>query len=413
MGEPHPATSESLLGRTLAGKYEIVSLLGRGGMGSVYKARQPALKRSVAIKVLGTQHANDKTYVARFKREALAACRLDHPNLMRVLDVGEEPDGLLYMVMELIDGKNLARIIAEGVIPSARVVDIMSQTLAAVAVAHEAGVLHRDLKPENIMVVRARDDEGHDVDLVKVCDFGIAKLVPTESGAQQNEQGGTFTATLTATGALVGTPEYMSPEQARGDGIDARSDIYALGMILYEMLAGRVPFSSSNSMKVLLQHASEEPPSPLKYNPKADPRLVTVCLQAIEKDRDDRFATAREMRSSLRADRGLPESTVAIPAPPLSSMPPPSHGSVSGVVNARHDKGSPTVESMPVIPTEAHPTMVSGPPAALARASSSPPSLSTSTPTLANKPAPKSPVTMILVAVIVVLLMVVAFLARR
>jgi serine/threonine-protein kinase len=419
MGEPSPTNTEPLIGRKIAGKYDIVSLLGRGGMGAVFKAKQPELKRSVAIKVLSPQHAQDKTYVARFKREALAACRLDHANLMRVLDVGEEPDGLLYMVMELIDGKDLSRLLAEGRLATSRIIDIMSQTLAAVAVAHEQGVLHRDLKPENVMIVRGRDDEGNEVDMVKVCDFGIAKLVAggpaTETQEGMAEPGATFTATLTATGSLVGTPEYMSPEQAKGDPLDARSDIYALGMILYEMLAGRVPFTSANSMKVLLQHASEKPPRPSKYNPDADPTLEAVSLRAIMKDRDDRYATARDMRAAVRADRNLRDSAVAPTAIAPSSVPPPPIKTVSGVVTAgstssdrppAYDKEAITVETT---------TLPSDPPppesATTSNSPTMPPRAATTTQSIQG--AGQNRTTTFLIALIVILLGVVAFLATR
>src|SRR4051812_20644132 len=182
MGDPlsdaHLATSDPLIGRSVGGKYEIVSFVGRGGMGAVYKAKQAHLKRPVAIKVLHPQHSQDGTFAGRFRREATSASRLDHPNLMRVLDFGQEPDGLLYLAMEYLDGRDLLRILKdEGVPPPERIVDIVGQVLAALAIAHDEGIIHRDLKPENIMIVRGKDDDGTAVDQVKVCDFGIAKSV--------------------------------------------------------------------------------------------------------------------------------------------------------------------------------------------------------------------------------------------
>src|SRR3954470_17120227 len=195
---------EALIGRTIAGKFEIEARVGEGAMGSVYRARQITLGTTVAIKVLHRQLAGEPMFAARFLREAQAASRVDHPSSMRVIDFGEEPDGLLYIAMEYVDGKTLAQVIEDdSPLPVARIVDIASQALAALAVAHDLGVIHRDLKPENIMIIDGQDDEGRTHDLVKVCDFGVAKLL----------EGGSRAPNVTAEGLIVGTPEYMSPEQ--------------------------------------------------------------------------------------------------------------------------------------------------------------------------------------------------------
>jgi serine/threonine protein kinase len=332
MGEAR-ATKDPLLGRSIGGKYEIVSFVGRGGMGAVYKAKQTHLKRPVAVKVLHPHHSKDGTYAGRFRREATSASRLDHPNLMRVLDFGQEPDGLLYLVMEYLDGRDLLKILREegGWLSFERIVDILSQTLAALAVAHEEGIVHRDLKPENIVIVRGKDDDGTKIDLVKVCDFGIAKAVDVP---EEHEDGQTFSATITATGALVGTPEYMSPEQAKGERLDARSDLYAIGIILYLLLTGRLPFQSTNSMKVVLKHVTEEPVPPSKYRKDCDPRLEAVCLKALRKMPDDRYATAREMRIALRSAFGLRDSTAAVSA--RFSLPPSALANAPMIINP-HD----------------------------------------------------------------------------
>jgi serine/threonine-protein kinase len=340
MADPE-SSSDPLIGRVIGGKFEVEELIGRGGMGAVYRARQKNLKRVVAIKVLRHELLDDPTYAARFKREANAASQLDHPNLMRVIDFGEDAD-LLYIAMEYIDGRPLHAVIRdESPLDTARIVDIVSQLLAALAIMHDEGIIHRDLKPENVMVVRGKDDDGHAADVVKLCDFGIAKqlAVTNESG----EPGVTHTATLTATGALVGTPDYMSPEQAKGDLVDARSDLYALGVILYQMLAGRLPFRSANSMKVLLAHVSEAPAPPSIYQKGVDPLLEEICLRALAKSREDRFQSARDMRAAVRAAQGMRESSVTDGArralSTRSSMPPPPAPRI-------HDEGAPTIEEV-------------------------------------------------------------------
>jgi serine/threonine-protein kinase len=232
MGEPGPTPADrvhALVGRTIAGKFLVASYLGGGAVGAVYK--------DVAIKVLHGEHAGDAMFAARFEREAKAASKLDHPNSMRVLDFGVEPDGVAYIAMEYLDGRHLLRVMDEDwPLPPARVADITAQALAAVGAADAMGIVHRDLKPENIMVLRGTDDEGQPRDVVKVCDFGIAKFIEDRgapiTGAER----------LTQQGIVVGTPEYMSPEQCRGDRLDVRSDLYSMGVILYQLVTGRVPF---------------------------------------------------------------------------------------------------------------------------------------------------------------------------
>jgi serine/threonine-protein kinase len=306
-------SGEHLVGRTIAGKFVVESLLGSGAMGAVFRARQIALEKTVAIKVLHGEHAGDPTFAARFHREAKAASRLNHPNSMQVLDFGAEPDGLLYIAMEYLDGRSLHRLLREeGILPPTRIADILMQTLAALAVAHDMGVVHRDLKPENIMVLRGTDDDGRTRDIVKVCDFGIAKI--TDSRAYGEPGLAEPSGPATTSGFLVGTPEYMSPEQGRGERLDARSDLYSVAVILFEMLAGRVPFTAEGALGVVLKHVTDAPPRPSHVRPGVDLRLEAICLRALRKAPDERYQSAREMRSDLR-------SAVLTPTDPRGRLP--------------------------------------------------------------------------------------------
>ncbi|RYG75442.1 serine/threonine protein kinase, partial [bacterium] len=250
--ESHPAGAagapslDGLLGRLVAGKFEIVELLGSGAMGAVYRAEQVALDKHVALKILHPSLRQDATFVRRFHREAKAAAALEHPNSVSILDFGEEPDGLLYIAMEYLDGRDLFQVIQEEwPLSKERIVSLMRQVCGAVARAHDTGVVHRDLKPENIMVMSRVGDDGEQEEVVKVCDFGIAHLQksPDESAAGK--------------GLLVGTPEYMAPEVARGEEPDGRSDLYALGVVLYQILTKRLPFEGGDPLRVAMQHVQE------------------------------------------------------------------------------------------------------------------------------------------------------------
>ena len=303
--------SDPCIGRTIGGKFVIESLIGTGAMGSVYLARHSSLDARVAVKVMHEEMAKDQTFAERFLREARAASRLDHPNVIRVRDYGTEPDGLHYLVMEYVDGVDLGQLVTrEFPMSDARIVDVLSQVLSATAAAHAVGIVHRDLKPENVMVSPRFDDDGRKHEVVKVCDFGIAQTSEIPRMGPESPRA------LTLSGVLLGTPQYMSPEQCRGEQLDARSDLYSVGVMLYELLAGKAPFLAENFIDIVVKHVSEDPVPPSVSNPNVLPALEQVCMRALRKRREERFATAREMRAALRAAIGATDD----PSAPLIAL---------------------------------------------------------------------------------------------
>ncbi|MEW6435501.1 MAG: serine/threonine-protein kinase [Myxococcota bacterium] len=283
--------SDDYIGKTVASKYRVEQMIGEGGMGKVYKATQIALDKPVVLKVLRQALLSDERTVARFQREAKAASRLNHPNSISVLDFGQSDDGALYIAMEYVQGKDLHQILSrEWPLPESRVIRVMSQVLSALADAHSAGVIHRDLKPENIMVEQRRGEP----DFVKVLDFGIAKIV--DGSADDGPA-------LTRAGFVCGTPEYMSPEQARGAQLDHRSDLYAVGVIIYQLCAGLLPFDSDSAVGFATKHLTEIPPAPSKRRPdaKISPAMERLIMKALAKNPDDRPQTAEQFRAELLA----------------------------------------------------------------------------------------------------------------
>lgn len=330
--KPVEHEADAMIGRTLGnGRYEIQALLGVGGMGRVYKARHLALDKDIAVKLLHAKLCNDPDFAARFQREALAASRLDHPNVMRVVDFGQEDDGLLYIAMELLLGQNLGHAVKD--MPLERSLQIVIRVCTALTAAHGQGIVHRDIKPENIVINPREDEDGSAVDDVKVCDFGLAKINDARgsSVAPEAPRGPLERrkARETALGSVQGTPEYMSPEQSRGDQIDARTDIYACGVILYELVTGDVPFSGEDANRILIRHMLEEPAPPSSRKPGIDPRLDAIILKALAKERENRHQTARELRDELRAllssmggaATPLAAGTLEISLPELSEPP--------------------------------------------------------------------------------------------
>ena len=288
----------------LGGRYRVEDELGRGGMAKVFKGTDEVLGRPVAIKVLAPQLADDESFVARFRREAQAAARLNHSNLVGVYDTGED-DGIKYIVMEYVEGKTLAAYLAGGgrIMPD-RAMEIAEGVCSALAVAHAAGIVHRDIKPGNIMVTPRGE--------VKVTDFGIARVSTTGD-------------TVAQTVAVLGTASYLSPEQAQGQAVDGRSDIYSLGCVLYEMLAGRPPFAGDSPVTVASKQVLETPQPPSKLNPDVSTELDAVILKTLAKNPANRYQTADELRADLeRARRGEP--VIATPllaeAAATQAMPP-------------------------------------------------------------------------------------------
>ncbi len=289
----------ALVGRVF-GPYRLIEGVGRGGMAEVYLAEDERLDRQVAVKILPAAMAMDQTFRARFEREARAAARLQHPHILSVYDFGEQ-DGIPYLVMPYITGGSLAQIIAaaRGPLPLNKVAQWLEEMASALQYAHDQGIIHRDVKPGNMLV-------GPGEHLL-LSDFGIAKVMDT-------------TTALTNTGTSVGSPEYMAPEQAKG-GADYRSDIYALGIVLYQMLTGRVPFSASTPMQVMLQHVQEPPPAPRALNPALSPQIEAVMLRALAKDPNQRFQSANQLAEAFKAavsGRPLPRSITA-PADDLAT----------------------------------------------------------------------------------------------
>jgi len=312
---------DPFLGRLIGGKYEIESLISSGSAGRVYRARHLLLDRPIALKLLHDELARDPMFTAHFNGEARAASRLDHPNICRVLDFGEDDDGILYIVMELLEGAELCDIIdKEGALPLHRIVDFMVQVCAALSVAHERGIVHRDVKAENILAIPSIDDDGQPRQVVKVCDFGLAMSMNLSSG----EQFATFRGTC-------GTPAYMPPEQVRGETLDARADVYACGVLMYLLATGQLPFDDPDQDRVLAMQLKSAPIRPTEVNPTVDQRLERIILRSMSKHRDGRFANARELRVALRelirlgtTDRGAAVVAPAEQTAQKTSPPPPS-----------------------------------------------------------------------------------------
>ncbi|HXV63796.1 MAG TPA: serine/threonine-protein kinase [Vicinamibacteria bacterium] len=309
---------EQPIGRTLDGKYRIDGFLKRGGMGAVYRGTHLLLGKPVAIKLIRQEIVTSSDMIERFFREARAAAKLSHPNIVTVHDLGQTEDGTLYIIMELVEGSSLKEIIQkEGPLSTGRALTLARGVASALALAHRKDIVHRDLKPQNIMI--SRDSEGHECP--KLLDFGIAKTLEPDTPA------------LTSTGMVLGTPHYMSAEQAKGKPADRRSDLYALGIILYEMLVGKVPFDDSSIPAILVKHLTEPPKPPTTLRAGIPEAVEALILRCLEKEPEKRFQSAEDFMGALSAmdqtgARPLSETTRGVTPvkpqlPPVPDPPPP------------------------------------------------------------------------------------------
>ncbi|MGE5277643.1 MAG: protein kinase domain-containing protein [Acidobacteriota bacterium] len=276
--EGGPRSAEPHVGSLFAGRYEIQSVLGKGGMGIVYRAHDRDLDDLVAIKTLRSDAVSaDPTLLDRFKQEIRLARRITHPNILRTHDLGEF-NGLRYLSMEYVKGITLKHLVeSDQILPMPAALRIAKQMCAGLAAAHEAGVIHRDIKPQNILI----EPTGG----LKIMDFGIARLTEDRG--------------MTATGTVIGTPDYMSPEQARGLPLDFRSDIYSTGVVLYELFTGTLPFEGDSPLAVVLKHVQEKPPSPQAKNPKIDPKVAAIVLKCMQKEPNERYQSINELYEAL------------------------------------------------------------------------------------------------------------------
>ena len=287
---------------TVGGRYELGDILGRGGMAEVRRAVDTRLGRQVAVKQLRTDLATDPTFQARFRREAQSAAGLNHPTIVAVYDTGEESDpvtgiSIPYIVMELVEGQTLREVLRDGrkILPE-RALELTQGVLDALSYSHKAGIVHRDIKPANVMLTA----NG----AVKVMDFGIARAVADTS------------ATMTQTAAVIGTAQYLSPEQARGETVDARSDVYSAGCLLYELLVGRPPFIGDSPVSVAYQHVREAPVPPSQLDSMVTPEIDAIVLKSLAKDADDRYQSAREMKADIARVLAGEQATAMVPRIP-------------------------------------------------------------------------------------------------
>src|SRR5437868_1562811 len=285
-----------MVGEVLADRYELEELVGSGGMSSVYRAHDRLLDRKVALKILHEQYTEDADYVERFRREARAVAALSHPNIVTVIDRGEH-ENKQFIVFEYIDGENLKALIQRrGPAPVATALELAMQIARGLSFAHQQGLVHRDVKPQNVLL----NGDG----AAKVTDFGIARSLDVAHG-------------MTQTGTVLGTSDYIAPEQAQGQRVDEHSDVYSLGVVLYEMLTSEVPFPGENFVAVAMRHINEDPPPVRDRRPDVSPRLEAAVQRAMAKRPEDRFPTmadfARELEANLAEAQG---GTAVAPAPP-------------------------------------------------------------------------------------------------
>jgi eukaryotic-like serine/threonine-protein kinase len=301
-GSEPPANGASRLGQVISGRYLIKELIGEGGMGSVYLAEHTHMRKRVALKLLHAEMSNNEEVLARFRREAEAAAHIEHPNVVAATDFGHTGDGGFFLVLEYVEGTSLRDALRAGSMPVARALHITRQIAFALERAHDAGIVHRDLKPENVMLVRKEDDP----DFVKVLDFGIARF---EAHAQRDAS----QQPLTRLGTILGTPEYMAPEQALGETVTAVSDLYAVGVMLYEMLTGQHPFEADDRMAILSMHLVAPVPPMRDRAPSVQipPAVEGIVRRLLEKDGKARFPNGRALSEAIEEAAAV--SGIALP----------------------------------------------------------------------------------------------------
>ena len=305
-----------LLGQKLFGQYTITKKLGEGGMGAVFLAKQDTIDQTIAIKVLLAEAARSHEIVQRFEREARVISMLTHPNIIRVFIFGRTPQGQLYLAMEYVNGRELRHDMRGQPLDELVAIRIMKQACSALAEAHDLGIIHRDLKPDNVLLTEFRGDKN----FVKILDFGIAKLNEPDSSSNAPK--------LTQAGIVYGTPEYLSPEQAQALDLDNRTDIYSLGVMLYEMMTGRVPFTADSPVQILTKHVFEQPKRPNEVLPgRIAPTMENIIMKAMAKKREDRFASAMDMfralvlrEQELLQSKGLGADANWVPGSELTGM---------------------------------------------------------------------------------------------
>ena len=366
---PHvPGEEEDpLLGKVIARNFRVESLLGTGGMGRVYKARQLSLDKPVVLKVLHPHYNNDPQLVQRFQREARAASRLNHPNSISIIDFGQADDGTLFMAMELLHGEDLFNLLQHDFpLDEERLGRIMIQVCSALAEAHEQNIIHRDLKPENIMVEDRRDQK----DFVKVLDFGIAKIQDPSDGDGR---------ALTQQGMVCGTPEYMSPEQARGEALDNRSDVYALGVLMYQIVTGDLPFKAETALGIVTKHITEAPLPPSQARPdlKISQDVEAIILKCLEKRTESRYQTATELgqawKDLLETRQRQHQRNAATPNAGTSRTGTLALGTVARVSSAEAAVPEATARTEAALPAEDTPAVVRDAPPPTRNAHAAPP----------------------------------------
>src|SRR5882762_1447222 len=315
--QPSPAAeADPLIGRTVNDRYRIVEVIGQGGMGRVYKALQSPLDRVVALKILGAGHDRDPHFYKRFFLEASVTARLTHPNTITLYDYGRTEDGIFFIAMEYLNGRTLSGAMQQdGPLAQERVIHIAQQICRSLREAHALGIIHRDLKPANVMLLRQHDDH----DFVKVLDFGLVKFFHGD-----NPEGD-----ITNAGTFMGSPHYIAPEQARNQNPDQRCDIYSLGVLIYHMLTGKVPFTAVSPVDIILKHLHEAPVPPRQQRPdlNIDPNLEAIVVRALAKGREQRYQSMDELLVHLKAVRAhltgisAPHSVPPQPGPQPQAKP--------------------------------------------------------------------------------------------